>query len=452
MMENRQNEALWAEVFTDAVLLCLALPAAFYLRFILIPGGIVTVGAMNYLLLALAYAPTQTLLLAALGLYSEENRRHGARRLWRIWLGCGLGIALLLSGLFLLHEEHFSRLAMGIAYLLEAGTLSLKRLAVRGVREPRRVLLLGGGAAARLWLAALDGAPEGDSVPLGYLADTDAERLTLPRLGVLTDLEEALERYVPDEAVCALDTAEAERIADVIAACEKAGVRLSIVPAYAGRLGTRSVLEDFCGLPLIRLRRLPLDSRGNAAMKRFADIVGAAVGLVLTAPLAAVCAVGVRFSSPGPVIFRQERLGKERKPFTMYKFRTMRLNDAQDTGWTETSDPRRTPFGALLRKFSLDELPQLWNVLRGDMSLVGPRPELPCHAERFREEIPLYMVKHQVRPGMTGWAQIHGLRGDTSIRRRVEMDLYYIEHWSPLLDLRILFSTVFLGKFISNER
>jgi len=159
----------------------------------------------------------------------------------------------------------------------------------------------------------------------------------------------------------------------------------------------------------------------------------------------------VKLSSPGPVIFRQERVGRGKKTFYMYKFRSMRVNDTQDTGWSRAQDCRKTGFGAFIRKFSLDELPQLVNVFRGDMSLVGPRPEVPYYVEQFKEEVPLYMVKHQVRPGITGWAQVNGLRGDTSIKARIEHDLYYIENWNVLLDVKILFMTIFGGKFINDE-
>ena len=145
-------------------------------------------------------------------------------------------------------------------------------------------------------------------------------------------------------------------------------------------------------------------------------------------------------------------MGLNKKPFNMYKFRSMRVNSEQDTGWSTNQDDRKTAFGAILRKYSLDELPQFFNVLKGDMSLVGPRPELPHHVNHFKDEIPLYMVKHQVRPGITGWAQVNGLRGDTSVKARVECDIYYIEHWSLPLDIKILFMTVFKGKFVNSEK
>ena len=163
------------------------------------------------------------------------------------------------------------------------------------------------------------------------------------------------------------------------------------------------------------------------------------------------CAIGVKLSSPGPVFFKQERVGRGKQKFYMYKFRSMRMNTTQDTGWSSDHDDRKTKFGAFLRKFSLDEFPQFFNVLIGDMSLVGPRPEVPYYVEQFKDEVPLYMVKHQVRPGITGWAQVNGFRGDTSIKGRIEHDVYYIEHWSILLDIKILLMTLFGGKFMNSE-
>ena len=204
------------------------------------------------------------------------------------------------------------------------------------------------------------------------------------------------------------------------------------------------------GLAVVNLRRIPLDDPGAEVLKRLGDVLGALLLIALTAPLMLAAAVGTRLSSPGPVIFVQERLGRDKKPFRMYKFRSMAAGAVTD-GWTTADDPRRTRFGAFMRRWSIDELPQLFNVLRGDMSLVGPRPEIPRHAERFCLSIPLYMVRHRVRPGITGWAQIHGLRGDTSIPRRVDRDLWYIENWSLLLDLKILLLTPFCGVLNTQE-
>ena len=192
---------------------------------------------------------------------------------------------------------------------------------------------------------------------------------------------------------------------------------------------------------------MPLTNTLNAFAKRLMDIVGSALGLLILSPLLLVLAVLVKTTSRGPVIFKQERVGLHNKPFQMYKFRTMEVQSeaVEREGWTVKNDPRVTRIGKILRRTSMDELPQLWNILKGDMSIVGPRPERPQFVERFKEEIPRYMIKHQVRPGLTGWAQVNGYRGDTSIRRRIECDLYYIENWSMVFDIKIIFMTLFKG-------
>ena len=181
---------------------------------------------------------------------------------------------------------------------------------------------------------------------------------------------------------------------------------------------------------------------GWATAKRLFDLAASGLGLIVLSPFLVLIALGVKLSSPGPVLFKQVRVGYKRQEFKMLKFRSMKVNGEETTAWSTQEDNRRTAFGSLLRKTSLDELPQLWNVFKGDMSLVGPRPELPFFVERFRETIPFYMVKHQVKPGITGWAQVNGYRGDTSISRRIELDLWYIDNWSLSLDFKILLQTV----------
>ena len=211
-------------------------------------------------------------------------------------------------------------------------------------------------------------------------------------------------------------------------------------------------MDDLDGIPLLNVRRIPLDNLANAFIKRTFDILGSALILIVFSPLMLLCAIGVKLSSPGPVIFAQKRIGRNKEPFMMYKFRSMRVNSAQDTAWSSSTDSRKTAFGSFIRKYSIDEFPQFWNVLKGDMSLVGPRPEIPYFVEKFKEKVPRYMLKHLVRPGITGLAQVNGLRGDTSIPDRIKYDIDYIEHWSVWLDLKILFLTIFGGKFKNNEK
>ena len=193
-----------------------------------------------------------------------------------------------------------------------------------------------------------------------------------------------------------------------------------------------------------------MESVINAAAKRIFDVFASGFLIMLTSPVMLATAIGVKISSPGPIIFKQERVGRDKKVFKMLKFRSMRVTGTEDTGWTTNEDDRKTKFGSFIRKFSIDEFPQFFNVFIGQMSLVGPRPELPYHVNHYKEEIPRYLIRQQVRPGMTGWAQVNGLRGDTSIAKRVEYDIWYIENWTFSLDLKIIFRTIF-GGMINDE-
>ena len=205
-------------------------------------------------------------------------------------------------------------------------------------------------------------------------------------------------------------------------------------------------MEDLDGVPIVNLSRIPMEGL-PAVLKRSIDILAAASALLLFAPLFPIIAIAVKLTSPGPILFRQERMGLDGRSFNLLKFRSMVVDAERNTGpvWASEQDSRCTPIGAFLRKLSLDELPQFWNIIRGDMSLVGPRPERPFFVDEFREQIPHYMHRHRVRAGLTGWAQVHGWRGNTSLDKRIEYDLYYIENWSLALDIKILWMTVTNG-------
>ena len=250
-----------------------------------------------------------------------------------------------------------------------------------------------------------------------------------------------------DEIAIALSLKDYDYLEHIVGICEKSGVHTKFIPDYNSLIPSRPYTEDLQGLPVINIRYVPLTNTGNMMVKRAMDIVGSLFGIILTSPIMILSAILVKLSSPGPIIFKQERVGLHNKPFYMYKFRSMELQSPKEEkkAWTVKNDPRVTGVGKILRRTSLDELPQLFNILKGDMSLVGPRPERPLFVEKFKEEIPRYMVKHQVRPGLTGWAQVNGLRGDTSIRKRIEYDIYYIENWTLGFDIKIILMTFFTG-------
>lgn len=248
----------------------------------------------------------------------------------------------------------------------------------------------------------------------------------------------------------ALDPSEYVTVQPVMAMADKYGTLLELVPFYNDFMPRRPDVDAVDDVKLVNLRSMPLSNPLNAAAKRLVDIVTSSVIIVAFSWMYVIVAVGVKATSPGPVFFRQERVGLNNKTFNMLKFRSMRVNDESDTAWSTDEDPRKTKFGSFIRKFSIDEFPQFFNVFVGDMSIVGPRPEIPHYVTEFREAIPRYMVRHQVRPGITGWAQVNGLRGDTSVRDRIEADLWYIENWSPWLDARIFVETIF-GGFVNSE-
>ena len=290
---------------------------------------------------------------------------------------------------------------------------------------------------------------------IGYVGNLNV--VGLPHLGTTADLDRILKEYRPDEVVMALDTVRKKVIGKYISICDDNCCKVLLVPSVCGYLKAQRQVSMLGNLPLIDIRSNPLDSLSNQILKRATDIVLSLILLVLTSPLMLFTAIGVKLSSPGPILFKQTRVGKNNRLFTMYKFRSMKENQSEKTGWSNENDDRKTKFGAFIRKFALDELPQFYNVLVGDMSLVGPRPEVPFYVEKFKKEVPLYMLKHTLRPGITGLAQIKGLRGDTSIQARIEEDINYIENWTFWGDIRILLLTPFHSvnrqeKYVEREK
>ncbi|GAB4516322.1 MAG: undecaprenyl-phosphate glucose phosphotransferase [Anaerolineae bacterium] len=318
-------------------------------------------------------------------------------------------------------------------------------LQARGVGEDR-VLIVGTGEVARMVLQKILNSPG-----LGYrvvgLIDVNsgpASVLGFPVLGKTDDIPRVIESHRVDEVIIALPEASHAEIVEIISLCEREKVGIRVFPDVFQIMASEVTISDLGGLPLLTMRDIAL--RGWRLMvKRAMDIVGATVGLILLSPLMMLTALIIKLESPGPVFYVQERMGLDARPFPMIKFRSMRVDaEANGPGWTTPDDPRRTRFGAIIRRLSLDELPQLINVLVGDMSLVGPRPERPVYVEQFRQSIPRYMDRHREKAGLTGWAQVNGLRGDTSIAERTKYDLWYIENWSLALDIKIILRTLFL--------
>lgn len=325
----------------------------------------------------------------------------------------------------------------------------LRSIRYRGFNQ-KHVLLIGYSRAAESYIDRVLANPEWGYQVRGILDDHKERGFDYRGVKVIGEnrnLKTILDLNVLDEIAITLSIQEYGNLEQIVAACEKSGVHTKFIPDYNNIIPTKPYTEDLQGLPVINIRHVPLNDLLNATMKRAVDIFGAVVALILFSPIMLVTAALIKLTSPGPLIYKQERVGLHNRPFRMYKFRSMEVQspDKEKGQWTTPHDPRVTPVGRFIRKTSIDEMPQFFNVLMGDMSLVGPRPERPYFVERFKEEIPRYMIKHQVRPGMTGWAQVNGYRGDTSITKRIEHDLYYIENWTLGFDFKILFLTFFKG-------
>ena len=361
--------------------------------------------------------------------------------------------------LYLFRLTNFSRAALALFYLLSSVLVLTKRMLVRVVLSRYRskgynlkhVVLIGSGALAQKYRKTILAAPQFGYTIDGYIGKA-GEMENLPCLGEWAAVgAEVLSNVGLDEVVVALELEQTALLPQIIAATEKYGTKISIIPYYNDYIPSSTTIQTLGDCKLLSLRTTPLDFPGNALVKRLFDIVSSLILIVITSPVMLFAVVGTLLSSPGPIIFQQTRVGKNKRLFQMYKFRSMRVNAEEKTGWTTSDDPRKTRFGSLMRKTSIDELPQFFNVLKGDMSLIGPRPEVPHYVEQFQETVPLYMLKHLVRPGITGWAQVNGYRGDTSIEERIKHDIWYIEHWSFWLDLRICLRTIF-GGIINQEK
>ncbi len=315
------------------------------------------------------------------------------------------------------------------------------------------IVLLGINNCTENFIKKINSSPDLGYEISGYFDNAPHSQLGLTYLGSFKKVSKYFSGSLPDEALIMLSGRSQPYMEHLISICERWGVKFSIIPNMFSSFSSRIYISSFDGIPVMSMRRVPLDRTLNKFIKRTLDIAVSLLMLIVLSPLMLATAIIIKLTSPGAVIFRQERVGLGQKPFTMYKFRSMRVETESDLSGTEKNDPRCTGFGKFIRKFSIDELPQLFNVLKGDMSLVGPRPEIPFYVKQYRKSVPLYMVKHYVKPGISGWAQVNDLRGnDTSIEERIKYDIYYIEHWSVAFDIKILFRTLTKGIFSKNAR
>lgn len=453
MVHNNQSIINRLNMISDACLIFVAYYASLVLRFVFLDGWItLKLWAYPFSLIAGIYSIAIVFVYYVSRMYGSYRFKDVMTEALNILLINGIGIVFLMAVYYLMHATDFSRGVLVIYWLLSSFFVILKRLVGRAILRKfrklnyslKKVVIVGNGHLAFQYVNDIKNNPRGDVEILGYVSAVQKEGLG-ECLGSYEQLEDILSKIEADELIVALEPHEVQYMKNVIACADKEGIRLSLIPFFNDYFPANVRMNITGKTKLIDMRATPLDSIARSFIKRRMDIVGALVRIILTSPIMLITAVGVKLSSPGPVFFKQDRIGINKKPFKMLKFRSMKINNDEETGWSTDKDPRKTRFGSFIRKYSIDEFPQFFNVLLGHMSLVGPRPEVPYHVQRFKEDVPLYLIRQQIRPGITGWAQVNGLRGDTSIEDRVKYDIWYIENWSLSLDIKILFKTVFGG-------
>jgi len=455
-MLTRHRQLFASGIFVlDGLLIAVSWLGAYWLRFYGLgldaPLGIPPFGL--YLWIGAIVTLVSLLVLRTFRIYRSARTARLSQEVYAIIQGTLTVTAVAALASFFSRGE-LSRSVLLIFAGLSSGALAGSRLVVRRLLRAlrargynlRRVLIAGTGENALHLIEKIAEHPDYGFDVVGVIASArDAapvDVLGVPVIGAVADLPGLMESNGVDLLYLAFDRSEFAIEEEALARMSDSTAAVRLVPDLSRAFTINASVEDFDGKPVVLITESPWQG-WNAVSKRALDIAFSAVALLVLWPLMLVIAIWVKLDSPGPVFYTQERVGLNGQRFRMTKFRTMRLDaEAQGEGWTRPGDPRRTGAGVFLRRLSLDELPQFWNVLRGHMSLVGPRPERPMYVDRFRASIPRYMLRHHVKAGITGWAQVNGLRGDTPLDERIEYDLYYIRNWSLFFDLKIMALTV----------
>lgn len=456
----RENQRLFnlILVLIDALLISFSLVLAWYIRFKtdLLGLGVGTWGFEHYMASLLFILPVYIIIYDFFDLYSPQRTQKTIKsEAFNIIKANLVGLLLLVAILFLFELLDYSRYMMIMFVILNIIFAITERWILRKFLKYIRsigyntkyIIIIGAGNVGKKVSQVINQNEYLGYKIIGFLDDNKkvGDKVNGSKvIGAVGDLEIIISNELTDRVILTSSPPNDEIMEWVINTCEKCGVRAEVVPdyyAYASSKPHIAVIED---IPLIQIRHVPLDNHFNQFIKRFLDLLLVIPAIVILSPLFFVTAVIVKISSPGSIIFKQERVGRNKQTFNMYKFRSMRVQDGgkEKFIWTTKNDPRVTKFGSFIRKTSIDELPQFFNILRGEMSLIGPRPERSNLVKNFKEEIPKYMIKHHVRPGMTGWAQVNGYRGNTSLIKRIEYDIYYVENWTLSMDIDIFFRTL----------
>ena len=445
-------------VLIDVLVIALALVCSFYLRFHTTLFGPIGkhLGGQSYLLfLLLAVIPVYLILYFAFGLYKPrrtyKNIFSEATDIIKVNI---VAFIVLVSILFIIHQPNFSRIMLFLLAIFGALFGIIERVIIRSVlrnirinnRNLKHILIVGDNDLAYTFARKIKENPYLGFVVSGFLGRKERVGTKIEGskiIGSFFFLFKILNKNRYDRVVLAIPLKYYDKIDELVESCEKVGIKAEIIPDYIRYFPAQPSIDMIEDIPIINIRYVPLDDDFNKFLKYTSDLIIAIIAIILTSPIMIITAIAIKLTSRGPIIFKQERMGYKGKTFMMYKFRSMKVQKPSEekSGWTTKDDPRKTRVGEFIRRTSIDELPQFFNVLKGDMSVVGPRPERPFFVEQFRKSIPKYMVKHQVKPGLTGWAQIHGCRGDTSINKRIEYDIEYVENWHMGLDLGIMIKT-----------
>ena len=459
--QNEQLNRLFLPI--DTILISVSYFLAWYLIIFLREDTMIGVLPQNvYFTALIIIVPVYLILYSIFGLYRSNRTLNVFTELSRIVEANILGLLIINTVLFVGSKNpyfsNFSRVMIftfGVLNSLFAFTArNLIRHILRLFRKKgfnqKHILLVGYSDAAFKFIDKINKNPGWGYHIFGIVDDNhkiDSSYRDVKVIDNISNLKPLIENNDFDEIVITLGLNEYDKLKNIVYICEKTGVHTKFIPDYGTIIPTKPLTEDFDGMPVINIRAVPLQNLFNRFIKRTIDIFGSIFGIILFSPVLIIISIAIKFTSKGPIIFKQERVGLHNKLFTMYKFRSMveQSDEEEKKAWTTKNDSRVTKVGAFIRKISFDELPQFFNVLKGDMSLVGPRPERQQFVDEFKETIPRYMIKHQVRPGMSGWAQVNGLRGDTDIEKRIQYDIWYIENWTLGLDIKILFLTLFVG-------
>ncbi len=459
MIKQNQRSLNFILILADVVVVLICFLCAWFLHFKTTLFGPIgeSLGIEYYVIFFIVVVlPTYLILYFSFGLYRSYRTHRSvfseATQIIKINIIAGI---VLVAILFIIKQPNFSRIMLLLLAVIESIFGILERFIIRTFlhklrsnnKNLKHILIVGDNILAYRFAQKID-----ENKYLGYhIGGFIGRKENIGRtigksrvLGSFSQLDEVLSKNDFDHVILAIPLHYYYKIEELVQSCENFGIKAEIVPDYYRYLPAKPSIEMIDDMPIINIRHIPLDEVYNGAIKKISDIIISICAIIITSPIMLATAIAIKLTSPGPIIFKQERIGYNGQPFIMYKFRSMHVQKPSDEQyqWTTKEDNRKTAVGEFIRRTSIDELPQFFNVLLGDMSVVGPRPERPYFVNKFKKGIPKYMIKHQVRPGITGWAQINGFRGNTSIKKRIDYDIDYVENWHLGLDIVIIMKTL----------